>query len=724
MRREQGPIFPALSGAAYLLLLAWRAGREGNDADLGDKAEAVSHFIEAKFATDVARIAMAIGACAVGVGIFVGLVAYLLVRLRGAHRQAFARFALESFVVTVLVHAFVSFHAMARTPQLYAAHFYARGGLRRTVQVFATDVFGERGVLALGLLLVVIYVAGPGAERSFWPRLRAALSSLRAKVTALRAGRGAVLGSFVLFGFSGGSRVAELGPGESAPANPVKIVGDGHAGQGTAQPMNVLVLAADSLRADRLDSRTAPRLSALAERAVRFDRAYVSVPRTFSSWVDILTGRHAHHHGVRSMFPRWEDRAKDFDALPGRFAKAGYHTEVVGDYAADIFGRVDLGFSRVDTPSFDFRQLLRQRGLERETPLLPFLHSHRGRSLFPVLKELADAADAELLADDTVAALTRLRERPFFLTVFFSTAHFPYAAPAPYYRTFTDPAYRGRYKYHKPVGLGGELGPDETDVRQIRGLYDGAVRSIDEAMGRVLRELESLGLADKTLVVVTADHGETLYENGHGQGHGDHLFGDEGTHVPLIVYDPRAGTRGKRVPNVVRDVDIAPTLYELAGVAAPSDLDGRSLVDAMHGKPLNPAFAYAETELWFTEDIAGLPARQRLPYPGIMQMTELDTAHGQVEIVLQKAMVPTTLVARHRMVRDERWKLVYVPTRQGAEYMLFDTVADPGETRDVAAEDAREVERLKVPLWKWMLEDRNMVQKDGLLVPRDREEGP
>ena len=55
--------------------------------------------------------------------------------------------------------------------------------------------------------------------------------------------------------------------------------------------------------------------------------------------------------------------------------------------------------------------------------------------------------------------------------------------------------------------------------------------------------------------------------------------------------------------------------------------------------------------------------------------------------------------------------------------MLFDTVADPGETRDLSREHGPEVERLKAPLWKWMLEDRNMVQKDGLLVPREQE-GP
>src|SRR5262249_17170971 len=138
--------------------------------------------------------------------------------------------------------------------------------------------------------------------------------------------------------------------------------------------MNVLVLAADSLRADRLDPRVAPTLAALASRGTRFDRAYVSLPRTFPSWVTLLTGRHPHHHGIWSVFPRWEERAKDFDALPEHLAGAGWRTEVVSDFAGDIFTRVDLGFARVEAPSFDFKQLVRQRAIERATPLLPFLH--------------------------------------------------------------------------------------------------------------------------------------------------------------------------------------------------------------------------------------------------------------------------------------------------------------------------------------------------------------
>ena len=714
MRKSRGPLLPAALGASYLLVLAWWSGKNADDATFGDKAEAVSHFIEAKFSADVARITTAIAACALGLGLILGLLSYLLLRARGAHRATLSRYVVESAAVVVAVHSFIVLRAMARTPQLYASTFYAKGGVLRTLQVLTTDTLGPNGVILVGIVACLVYVFGPGGRSSaVRPLFATALRGLGGLRRRLAWGGGAALA------LVHGS--IEPGAGTKPIQAPTPNVAKRPASAGAQ--MNVLVLAADSLRHDRLNPRTAPNLSELAARGTRFDCAYVSVPRTFSSWVNILTGQHAHHHGVRSMFPRWEERAKDFDALPHRFGRAGYRTAVLGDFAADIFGRVDLGFARIDTPSFDLQQMLRQRGLERETPLLPFLHSHEGRVLFPVLKELSDAADAELLADDTVAALGQLRAEPFFMTVFFSTAHFPYAAPAPYYGRFTDPSYRGRYKYHKPVVLGGELPPDEADVRQIRALYDGAVLSIDVAMGRVLRALREKGLEETTIVVVTADHGETLYENGHGQGHGDHLFGDEGTHVPLVIYDPREKSkRGRVVTNVVRDVDIAPTLYELGGVSPPTSLDGQSLAGLMRGMPDAPRLAFAESELWFTEDILGVSAKERLPYPGIMQMTELDSAHGQVEVVLQKAMIPVTLVARHRMVRDERFKLVYVPTRQGAFYKLFDTHDDPSEVRDIAGTSPAEVERLKVPLWKWMLEDHSMVQKEGLLVPR--EEGP
>ncbi len=731
---------PPIVGAAYVTALAaWSGTRSSSvDLDVGDvrRAEAVETFIARRFATEVTRMKIGVVALAIALGLVIGLVADLLLRLRHPAPRLARRSATRTFVESALLvaalHAALVVWAMADSPQLYAAGWYAQGGFPRTVQVIATDVLRPRGVVLATLALAMVYVRPTRIAYLLQRGLVLARRPVRAVLThvakksigpiaalALGASVFADAPSPIHLAHAAGS-----GPASST-SSPVSGPAPTLAKASDGKPLNVLVLAADSLRADRLDPRVAPNLTKLAAHGTSFDRAYVSMPRTFPSWVTILTGRHGHHHGIRSMFPTWDERAKDFDALPGRFAQAGYATAVVSDYAGDIFGRIDLGFGRVDTPSFDFRQMIRQKILERETPLLPVLHSHLGRRLFPVMRELNDAADPMLLADDVEATLQSVKNGPFFVTVFFSTAHFPYAAPAPYYAKYTNPSYRGRFKYHKPMGLGraAEVPPDADDIRQIQALYDGTVTAVDDAIGRVLRTLERLDLAERTIVVVTADHGETIFDHGRGQGHGDHLFGDEGTHVPFVIFDPRHHARekktseGRRERGLVRDVDLAPTLYELAGVPPPSDLDGRSLAPAMRGEPLEPRFAYSETELWFTEEIPGLPSDLRIPYPGVMGLTELDSRHN-TEIVLRKEMQPVTLMARHRMIRDERWKLVYVPTRVGVRYFLFDTETDPAELYDVAAAHPAEVTRLRAELWSWMLKDPAMEQRDGYLVPR------
>lgn len=710
-----------------LALRAGVAGGVGGD-DLGDHAGEITAFVEGRFGRDISSMGVAIVACAIVIGALLGIAAGLLVRLRDRMARLPARspwsLSALSLLVVVVLHALCEAHAMARAPQLYAAAFYARGGALRTVQVLVTDVLGTRGVILASALMLLAFLAGPRAQWRRWPgRLRRAFLPAAIATALLLA----------LLDMRELRRVAAI---PTASAAPPSVRATSPTGQGRRP--NVLILAADSLRADRLDPRTMPRLTSLAASGTRFDRTYVSLPRTFPSWVTLLTGRHPHHHGIRSMFPRWEERAKDFDALPSRLARAGWQTVVVSDYAGDIFGRVDLGWSDVAAPTFDFKQLVRQRALERETPLLPFLHTQTGRRVFPVMRELNDAADPDMLADDAIAKLEHLASRegggglvegggrvgekepaPFFLTVFFSTAHFPYAAPAPYYGKFTSPSYRGRFKYHKPVGLGREVAPDQEDIAQVRALYDGAVLGVDAACGRILDALQASGLASDTIVVVLADHGETLYDHDHGQGHGDHLFGDESTHIPLVIYDPRhQAPKGRRETQIARDVDVAPTLYELTGVAPPADLDGRSLVAAIEGRAIAPALAYAETDLWFTETIEGLPQELRMPYPDISRVTEVDAAHGD-ELVLGTEVRPLTIVAKHRMVRDDRFKLIYIPTRTDVIYMLFDTVADPGETRDVASEHPAELARLRGELTAWMLRDPAMTMRGDYLVPRD-----
>ena len=690
-------------GAAYVTgLTLWTVRTPTVDErDLGAQARQIEALVRGRFHGEIDRIAVAIVAAALVVGAGLGIAAGTLLSLRrnlhpALHRGRTHR-PLEVLAVVVPLQGALELWGMAHDPPLYATAWYAQGGWRRTVQVLATDVLHPTGVALLTLLACALFLAGPPSRWSEWPGRAARVArdqlDLARRIAALA-------GVFLL-------AVALV----RVPSASARSAAD------DARP-NILVLAADSLRADRLDARTAPRLAALAAHGTRFDSAYVSLPRTFPSWVTLLTGRHPHHHGIRSMFPRWEERTRDFDALPQRLARAGWATGVVSDYAGDIFSRIDLGFHTVDVPEFDFRQLVRQRALERALPLLPALHSRVGRAAFPVLREMNDAADPQMLAANAVRTMHALESRgPFLLVVFFSTAHFPYAAPSPYYRRFADPGYRGRFKYFKPVGLGTEAPADARDERQVRALYDGAVLAIDDAAQIILDQLERDGVAKSTIVVVTADHGETLYDHGHGIGHGDHLFGDEGTHVPLVVFDPRHASK-PREAGIVRDVDLAPTLYALTGVAPPPDLDGRSLAPALVGRPLEPALAYAETGLWFTEEIPGLARDLRLPYPGIARLTEVDTQHDD-ELVLQRAVRPLTLVAKHRMVRDDRYKLVYVPARSGVHWLLFDTREDPGEERDVAASHPDVVARLQGELWAWMQRDPHMIERDGYLVPRD-----
>jgi arylsulfatase A-like enzyme len=723
---------PPVLGALYVVGLALWATKDStfDEHQAGAQARQIDALVRGPFGREVTRMGVAITATAIVLGALLGWFAAALITLRETLGPPLARsarsLAHRSFLIVALVaagHGGLQLWAMANAPQLYASSWYARGGWRREAQLLATDILGPNGVIYAGLAVCVVFIAGSPLRWRLWPQRAARAVEFvhltivpRAPWQARRVAAfcAAATCALTLFAFA-----VSATPPASARAEP-RAAGSPDAND--SRP-NILVIAADSLRADRLNMRTAPHLSSLASHGTRFDRAYVSLPRTFPSWVTLLTGRHPHHHGIRSMFPRWEERTRDFDALPERLARSGWATGVVSDYAGDVFSRIELGFGAVDTPQFDFRQLVRERAVEAETPLLPVLDSRLGRAAFPVVREINSASDPQLLAGDAVRAMRTLESRgPFFLVVFFSTAHFPYAAPWPYYRRFTDAAYKGRYKYDKPVGLGQEAPADARDERQVQALYDGAVSAIDEAAQSILDALTNDGLAKRTIVVVTADHGETLFDHGHGQGHGDHLFGDEGIHVPFVVVDPRQQSPA-HVDTIARDVDLAPTLYALAGVPPPGDLDGRSLEPALSGKPLPPVRAYAETELWFTEQIPGLPSDLRLPYPGIARLTEVDTRHGD-EVVLKREMRALTTVARHRMVRDDRWKLLYIPTRTGVRWLLFDTRDDPGETRDVAGAHPDVVARLQSDLWAWMQRDKEMIYRGGYLVPRDSGASP
>src|SRR6185312_16391794 len=156
-------------------------------------------------------------------------------------------------------------------------------------------------------------------------------------------------------------------------------------------------------------------------------------------------------------------------------------------------------------------------------------------------------------------------------------------------------------------------------------LYDSGLAYIDEQLSLLLEALESEGLMDDTIVVVTSDHGESFFEHGL-VGHSS-LY-DQDLKVPLIISAPFATAHGRRVGAQVRSVDIAPTLAELAGLAPLTAMDGSSLVPFLRGEaaPARDAWSYA------LSTVRGVSLRTASQRKLIAQDTIFDPFRGTLEV--------------------------------------------------------------------------------------------
>jgi len=627
----------------------------------------------------------------------------------------FVRF-LRALGVVALLHGYVLARALVWMPALYAGAWYSRGGWRASLQAFLTDRLGLIGLDIVAFLVVSVLVFGPLLHRTVRRRWLVARAGMRSRSGLLGRLRGALAGIS-----SGGWSVWAwltapilVLAGLLALAGWMTAPSSGHGNKGP----NILILASDGVRVDRMVDRgktLAPHVWKLSQRSAVFTRAYTSLARTFPSWVTLLTGRFPERHGIRHMFPTTAQLARVGLALPGHLAAHGYRTEVMADYAGEIFSRVDLGFQRVSAPAFDFSKIVEQTGLRVHTNLLPYVTGGLGRRFVPMVNGFPDASDPFILARRVRRALVRLQHRDrFFLTVFFSVTHFPYAAPNPYYRRYAVPGYRGPFKYGK-TRMFGEGKPSGKDIRQVRGLYDGTVSAMDDAMAQVFVTLKRLGLAKNTIVVITADHGENLYEPGVGMGHGDHLRDEASLRIPLIIHVP--GVAGQRVDTVVRDVDLAPTLAALVGHPMPS-VDGHDLRPLIEGKRRDLGLtAYSETGLWFTMAGEGWKADDRMPYPEVLGgLMEVDPKHG-FSIRVKKRYADLVIAAKHRCIVSGRWKLIYQPLPDGVHLHLYDAIRDPLSQHDLATQHPKMVARLWQKLRSWMLQDPHARQVGDYVLP-------
>lgn len=146
----------------------------------------------------------------------------------------------------------------------------------------------------------------------------------------------------------------------------------------TQEKPNIIILASDALRPDHFSGfgyhrKTTPNIDTLIAQGTICTNVYTVVPRTFPAWVSILTSQLPAQHGIGHMFPTTRSRKREFVSLATVLKEYGYHTSVIGDFAADIFPRINLGFDTVKAPTFNMRVMIKQILLKNHTFLLPFL---------------------------------------------------------------------------------------------------------------------------------------------------------------------------------------------------------------------------------------------------------------------------------------------------------------------------------------------------------------
>jgi arylsulfatase A-like enzyme len=360
-----------------------------------------------------------------------------------------------------------------------------------------------------------------------------------------------------------------------------------------AKKPNVLFILSDDMRPELgcygHPVVTSPNIDALAKAGVRFDRAYCQYPLCNPSRTSMLTGRHPTTTGVLDNTVAFRDAHPDWVTLPQHFKANGY--------AALRTGKIFHG--GIDDPE----SWTEGAEPKKKQPAAKVDPKERAKTSdrVVVLEGDGEAHGDYKTADKAVEFLRAHKDKPFFLACGFTKPHSPPTAP----KKFLD-----RYAA-APVALPKDFAPkptvpdgfparsltqngdlfmfrdaSEAEAKEVTRAYWASVSWTDWNVGRVVAELDKLGLRENTVIVFWGDHGYHLGEKGKWSKHGS-LF-EVGTRVPLVVAAPGAKGSGGVAPKPVQSVDIYPTLCELCGMKPPAGLEGHSL------KPLldNPAAAW------------------------------------------------------------------------------------------------------------------------------------
>jgi arylsulfatase A-like enzyme len=423
--------------------------------------------------------------------------------------------------------------------------------------------------------------------------------------------------------------------------------------RGELKHPNVLLITIDALRADHLGCygyslETSPNIDRLAKSGVLFTDCTVQWPKTWPSMASMITGAYPKTTGIRI---KRRSLPPSFNVMSEVFGEAGYTTgAVVANFNIGKKFGFDQGFDHFVESWLD---MWKQKRGER-----PFK--------FRVGK-IKNYTNATVVTDQAIGFLEGLqRNNPFFLWLHYMDPHGPYKPPKAY-RTY----FKGAHK-REPIALEvipryqlrKRKGEPITNIGFYKAEYDREIRYLDDEIGRLLSQLDSLGFDSDTLIIFTADHGESLGDHDYYLEHGKLPY-QPCAHIPLILVQKNVLPQGEKIKVPVGLIDVSATAVDLSGIRIPGSFEGMSLKNLILGEENAKAPDYVFMESGYHE------------------------------------------TGFHKTVRSGRWKLIHFlevenpHTRNGQNFALYNIYEDPSELTNVASDHPEIVDRLKRTLEEW-----------------------
>lgn len=421
---------------------------------------------------------------------------------------------------------------------------------------------------------------------------------------------------------------------------------------------NVVLVVVDTLRADHLTpygytEGSTPELKRFASKGVVFENVVSQASFTMASMGTMFTSTYPHHHGA-GRHPSL--LVADNKTMAEAFQAQGYRTAA---FVCNPLLEEGSGF---------------EQGFQEYFPL-----------------DEKETQGARGLIDGAITWLGTKGEGPFFLWLHLLDPHFPYLVRP----GFVDPtknrdARREYLQLVKRRGAGeiatGEIFFDcplsPEAVRQAIRAYDSEINYTDLHFGRLLAALKELGLDEKTLVVFTSDHGESLGEHGLHFCHGFSVY-DEALKVPWVMRIPGQAQGPRRVKETVRLLDLMPTVLSLTGIDMPDECLGQDLSPLLRSKEESrsafsggrPSFSESEP-LYRDKGVRRYPQRKEIHVEGDE--------------------------GKWKSVRLGQYKLIMIPNDPKPRVALYDLLVDPKETRNIFEEKPEEASRLLEVLEAWL----------------------